>query len=396
MVRLGSLGQEVLMVANRLLVLADDPRVLTLLVDAGQRSRYEVTPTESASQFQASYDAATPTLILIDLERTEADGPDPIWFLIEQRCTAPIILVSGSDSGGRDAVRRVRTARDLTIIGALAKPFPPEALTALLEVRREPDIDEWTDELRSAIEDGELSLHYLPTVEMATGRVVGFEALARWFHPRRGLISPNRFIPLAEETGLSVPLTDYVLARAIAECASWSAAGFELSVAVNIVAQSLTNVHILDEIERLRQNHHLPANRITLEVAESAAMRQPELTTEVLTRLRSRGVNLALDDFGTGSSNLRRLIQMPFTELKIDRSFVNTVVDSHENQTIVRVIVAIAKSLGLTTVAEGVESPAVWHWLVGLGIERCQGFAIARPMPSDRVLGWLASYTPQI
>ncbi len=384
------------MVANRLLVLADDPRVLTLLVEAGQRSRYEVTPTESATQFQASYDAATPSLILIDLERSEPDGPDPIWFLIEQRCTTPIILVSGSDSGGREAVRRVTTAHDLTIVGALAKPFPPEALTALLEVRREPDIDEWTEELRSAIENSELSLHYLPTVEMATGRVVGFEALARWFHPRRGLISPGRFIPLAEETGLSVPLTDYVLARAIAECASWSAAGVELSVAVNIVAQSLTNVHILDEIGRLCQEHGLPANRITLEVAESAAMRQPELTTEVLTRLRSQGINLALDDFGTGFSNLRSLTQMPFSELKIDRGFVDKVVDSNENQTIVRVIVAIASSLGLTTVAEGVESLAVWHWLAALGIERCQGFAIARPMPSDRVLGWLAAYRPPI
>jgi len=384
------------MAANRLLVLADDARVLSLLADAGRRSRYEVTPTQASSEFQDAYARTEPTLILIDLQHDDGSGADPIWFLIERTCTAPIILVSGSESAARERVRRIRAAPGLTIVGALAKPFPPEALTALLEVRREPDIDEWAEELRSAIEKGELGVHYLPTVEMASGRVVGFEALARWFHPRRGLISPDRFIPLAEETGLSIPLTDYVLNQAIANCANWAAAGFDLSVAVNIVAQSLTNVHILVMLEELCDAHRLSPDRITLEIAESAAMRQPELTAEVLAHLRARSIHLALDDFGTGFSNLRILSQMPFSELKIDRSFVDDVTHSHENQVIVRLIVALGRSLDLTLVAEGVESVGIWQWLAGLGIEHCQGFAIARPMPSDRVVDWLKGYRPPI
>ena len=229
------------MAANHLLILEDDARVLDLVVAAGENARYAVTPVEAVSQFRQAYETAAPSLIVVDLQTQGGLGSDLLGYLQQRGCTVPIIVIGGADSGALEAVRQAREVAGLTILGALVKPFPLGALTAFLEIRREPDLDEWANELREAIETGQLGVHYLPVAEVATGRVVGFEALARWFHPRRGLVSPARFIPLAEATGLIVPLTDYVLAQAIENCAGWEAAGHTLSVAVNIAAPSLTS-----------------------------------------------------------------------------------------------------------------------------------------------------------
>lgn len=380
------------MAANRLLILDDDPRLLHLLVAAGQRSRYEVTPAETIGAFREALESAEPSLIVVDIQTQGGLGSDLLLYLQRRGCGVPIIVVGGADSHALGAVRQAQTLSGLTILGTLVKPFPPGALTALLEIRREPDLDEWAAAIREAIEERQLGVQFLPIVEVVGGRVVGFEALARWFHPRRGLISPDRFIPLAEASGLMEPLTDYVLARSIENCAQWAAAGFDLSVAVNVSAPSLVSGQIVGEIGRLLTEHQVPANRLIVEVAESAAMRQPELTSDILAQLQERGVKLALDDFGTGYTSLRVLSQIPFDELKIDRAFVANVLESRQSQTIVKAIAALGKSLGLTLVAEGVENLATWRWLRELGIERCQGFTIARPMPSDRVLDWLRGY----
>ncbi|MGE3268222.1 MAG: EAL domain-containing protein [Chloroflexota bacterium] len=384
------------MATNRLLILDDDSRILDVLVAAGERARYAVTPTEAISQFRQAYEASEPSLIIVDLQTQGGLGADLLLYLQRRACTIPIIVIGGSDSQGLEAVREARNLSGLAILGALTRPFPMAALTALLESRREPDLDEWATEIQDALDAGQLGVHYFPVANMKDGRIVGFEALARWFHPRRGLVSPARFIPLAEATGLIGPLTDYVLARAIENCASWKAAGHELSVAVNVAAPSLTSSRLLDEIGRLLKEHNLAPHLLTLEVAESAAMRQPELTSEILRALHQLGVRLALDDFGTGYTNLKALSQIPLDELKIDRSFVADVVTSRESQIIVRAIAALGGSLGLTMVAEGVESMPIWRWLAAQGIEQCQGFGIARPMPSDRVLDWLGAYTPPV
>jgi EAL domain-containing protein (putative c-di-GMP-specific phosphodiesterase class I) len=382
------------MPANLLLVLGDDPRVLKLLVEAGEHARYAVTPTESIRAFRAALDAETPTLLAIDVQTQGGLGSDVLLYLQRIGCTTPIIVLGGSDSFAREAVRQAQTLTGLTIVGTLFKPFPPAALTALLDFRREPDLDEWAGELDAAIEAGQLGIHYLPIAEIPSGRITGFEALARWFHPRRGLVSPGHFIPIAEATGLMEPLTDYVLARSLENLARWSAAGFEGSVAVNVAAASLTSSQIVEQIGRLLATHGLPPHRLTLEVAEGAAMRQPELTSEILSLLERRGVGLALDDFGTGYTSLRVLSQLPFDEIKIDRAFVSNVLHDPQTERLVRAIVGLGRSLNVRLVAEGVETADVWHCLTTLGIERCQGFAIARPMPSDRVLDWLHAYRP--
>ena len=245
---------------------------------------------------------------------------------------------------------------------------------------------------RNAVQNGQIAVHYQPKVELAGGRLVGFEALARWYHPTRGLVEPDLFIPLAEQSGLIAALTDEVLIQAVGDCASWAIAGDGLTVAVNMAPQLFLNDDLLSNLVQLLGQHRLPPANLTLEVTESAAMQDPASTMGTLSRLRLRGFGLALDDFGTGYSNLAILHRMPFNELKIDRSFIADVKESRDSQVIVRAIAALAQQLGLATVAEGIEDLAVWGWLQEIGIVQVQGFGIARPMPADQVLDWISAY----
>jgi EAL domain-containing protein (putative c-di-GMP-specific phosphodiesterase class I) len=382
------------MTGNRLLILDDEPGVLKLLAAIGTARRYQPTTTSTVEQFLAAYETVDPTLIILDLQYEDSDGIALMSVLKERRCTVPIILVSGFDARVLETARRVGEASNLRIVAALTKPVRLEKIGPVLDAYREPELDEWAAEIQTGLEDEQFAVHYQPKLEIATGRVVGCEALARWFHPTRGLVCPTRFVKLAEASGTIIPLTDYILRRAITDCRTWADAGFDGTVAVNIAAPVLTTTPILEDLARLLQQQRLPPGRVTLEVTESTAMEHPALAMEILGRLRLRGVSLSMDDFGTGFSNLALLHQMPFNELKIDQRFVADAQANRESQVIVRTLAGLAKSLGLTTVAEGVEDLGLLSWLRALGVDEAQGFAIARPMPYDRLLTWLREYSP--
>jgi EAL domain-containing protein (putative c-di-GMP-specific phosphodiesterase class I)/ActR/RegA family two-component response regulator len=382
------------MPANRLLILDDDPSVLTFLADVGRERRFEVALTGTVAELEARYDAFHPTVIILDLQYAQGDGIEVLSFLRQRGSRAAIVLISGFDARVLESARRVGLDLGLTIVEALEKPVRLEALARLLEEHRQPDSEEWTADLGRAIGRGELAVDYQPKVELADGRLVGFEALARWRHPTRGLIEPHHFIGLAEASGLIEALTDEVLLQAVGDCASWSLAQPGLTVAVNMSPLLFQHDRLLPSLVRLLAQHRLPAVNVTLEVTETAAMKDPAATMETLSRLRLRGFNLALDDFGTGYSNLAILHRMPFNELKIDRSFIAGVGDSRDSEVIVRAIAALAQELGLTTVAEGIEDLAIWDWLRTAGIAQVQGFGIAPPMPAEQVLDWIAAYAP--
>lgn len=382
------------MTGNHLLVLDDDLRVLQLLAEIARRQRYETTLTSTIPQFLEAYDTVQPSLIILDLQYENGDGIDLMSKLKERGCPVPIILISGFDIRVLETARRIGEGNGLRVVGALPKPIQMRELRALLDSHREPETDEWANEIRVALEQEQLTIHYQPKVDAGHGHVVGFEALTRWLHPQRGLIGPDRFIPLAESTGLIGPLTDYVLARSVADCAGWAAAGLTASVAVNIAAPILTDAHILDELSGLLRQHQLSASRVIFEVTESTAMQNPKVAMEVLGRLRLHGVKLSLDDFGTGFSNLALLQQMPFNELKIDKGFVLGSRTNHDSQVIVRTLAGLAQNLGLSVVAEGVEDLDLWGWLRTLSVDQIQGFAVARPMSAERVLDWVRTYSP--
>jgi diguanylate cyclase (GGDEF)-like protein len=247
-------------------------------------------------------------------------------------------------------------------------------------------------ELRRAIENDELVLHYQPKVDVASGRVVGAEALCRWQHPTLGLIMPDEFIPMAEHTGLITPLTKRVMDMALGQVARWRAQGHRLSVAVNLCARSFLDSQLLDDIPELLATWRIDPSLLEIEITESMIVGDPERARQVLDQLNELGITMAIDDFGTGYSSLAYLQQLPVDEIKIDKSFVLQMGTNHADETIVRSIIDLAHNLELRAVAEGVEDQAVLNRLAELGCDVAQGYHISRPMTADRLEQWLEAY----
>ena len=236
--------------------------------------------------------------------------------------------------------------------------------------------------LRRALDRGELVLHYQPKAELATGQIHGVEALVRWQHPEHGLLAPGEFIPLAERTGLIHPLTHWVLGAALNQAAEWQRASFRLSVAVNISTRSLLDPTFPDQVASQLAARQVSADRLILEITESAVMADPARALEVLGRLHRLGVGLAVDDFGTGYSSMAYLKELPIDELKIDRSFVGQMATSPSDAVIVGSTIDLGHNLGLRVVAEGVETQHAWQELSALGCDLAQGYYLGRPMPA--------------
>jgi diguanylate cyclase (GGDEF)-like protein len=247
-----------------------------------------------------------------------------------------------------------------------------------------------TAELHSAIESGELEVHFQPQADPSTGNVTGAEALVRWRHPEHGLMPPAAFLPLAERSGLMGPMALFVLQTAIRECAAWRAAGHDLTVAVNLSVTNLADPDLPLEVAALLAQGGLDPRHLELEITEDIVMAEAVGPIGVLHELKEIGVRLSLDDFGTGYSSLAYLKHLAVDSLKIDRSFVRDVADGREDAAIVRSIVALAHTLDLTVVAEGVASEASWYAVRDAGCDLAQGFWLGRPMAADGFRRWLA------
>lgn len=249
-------------------------------------------------------------------------------------------------------------------------------------------------ELRDAIEARQLTVYYQPKVDLSTGFVSGAEALVRWEHPRDGLIAPDEFIPLAEKTGLIVPLTQLVLDRAMEDCRAWETWGLRLNVAVNVSVRNLVDPTLISTITHLLALHELCPERLTIEVTESGVMEDERHNIGILEALAALGVQLAIDDFGTGYSSLAYLRQLPVHEVKIDKSFVMRMLDQGADAAIVRSVIDLARNVGLKVVAEGIENEPTFRALADLGCTTGQGFYIGRPLPLpefvDGVQRWRA------
>ncbi|MDH3380064.1 MAG: EAL domain-containing protein [Gammaproteobacteria bacterium] len=246
-------------------------------------------------------------------------------------------------------------------------------------------------ELRQAIESNGLTLFYQPKIELASGTIVGTEALARWMHPERGEIPPTDFIPIAERTGLIKPLTLWALKKAIRQAARWRRQDKDLLVAVNISAQDLIDAELVDFVAGMLAAQRLNPNRLTLEITESTIMADQRRALEIMHRLSEMGVNLAIDDFGTGYSSLSYLSELPVTELKIDKSFVIDMANNAKHAMIVRATVDLAHNLGLKVVAEGTATRAAYDKLRALECDYAQGEYIGNPLAVDGFYKWAAN-----
>ncbi|WP_326541155.1 putative bifunctional diguanylate cyclase/phosphodiesterase [Pseudorhodoferax sp.] len=241
------------------------------------------------------------------------------------------------------------------------------------------------DRLKLALQHDALALHYQPQVDVATGRVVGLEALLRWFDDELGTVPPDRFIPVAVNTGLILPLGEWVMKTACRQIAQWAADGLRVRVSVNLSAQQFRQRDLAERLQRCMATYGTPPELLELEVTESEAVADPEVAQQVLTWMGSLGVGVALDDFGTGYSSLSYLHQLPVTRLKIDREFIQNITSNADDATLVRAIIVLAHTLGLPVVAEGVETEAQLRFLRQHGCEAYQGWLFARALPADEV-----------
>ncbi|MDB5075034.1 MAG: diguanylate cyclase, partial [Chloroflexi bacterium] len=248
-------------------------------------------------------------------------------------------------------------------------------------------------DLRRCIRDDELSLHYQPKVALATGKVCGVEALLRWFHPVHGYIPPAEFVLLAEQTGMIVSLTEWVLLTALRQAREWQDAGQPIPIAINLSTRSLQDQRFPDLVARHIQRYGVSPAALVLEITETSLMTDPTRARETLKVLHGLGVRVAIDDFGTGYSSLGYLKELPVDEVKIDKSFVQGMgTGDQKDAAIVRSVIALAQALGMEVVAEGVEDASTFGLLRDLGCDIAQGYYVSRPQPVSELEQWLQDH----
>jgi diguanylate cyclase (GGDEF)-like protein len=363
------------------------PRIMEVLPPAGSVAR--LGGDEFAVLLPALADEHEATLIAHRI----ADALDtPFWlegFNIEVGASIGVAIYP-SDGGDGDVLLK---RADVAMYLAKSRRTTVERYDAQLDHHSTRRL-ELVGELRTAIAAGDVQLYYQPKLDLATGDVCEVEALVRWVHPRLGVVPPSEFVALAEHTGLIRPLTSHVLRQAVLQAARWSNDGAPLTVAVNLSARSLHDGAILQEVLGVLNASHLPPSLLRLEITESSIMADPQHAKKVLEQLHDMGIRLSIDDFGTGYSSLAYLRELPVSEIKIDRSFMTNVLAREDDRVIVRSTIDLARNLGLTSVAEGVESAEVLQWLVAAGCNHAQGYHIARPMTAAALDEWLDAHRP--
>ncbi|MFQ3235395.1 MAG: EAL domain-containing protein (putative c-di-GMP-specific phosphodiesterase class I) [Paraglaciecola sp.] len=391
----------------RILILDDEFFLLKLLKHMLTSLGFnEVTTYDNGESALASLDSSNhqPDLILLDLNMPEMDGIEFVRHLVGKSYTGSIILVSGEDTRMLQTAERLVKAHEIPILGYLQKPINPQELSTLLDRWKpsnyvSPQLVKKiyaTEEVRAAIVNHELVNYYQPKVDVASGKVMGVESLVRWCHPQDGMIFPDQFIGVAEDNGLINDLTREVMHEAFSQTRIWRDAGLGLHVALNISMENLVSLEFADYVTMAAAKASIIPDDIVLEITESRLMKNLSTPLEILTRLRLNRFHLSIDDFGTGHSSLIQLLDLPFNELKVDKSFVNGVASKQTLRSIYNASLGLAKQLGMKSVAEGVETQADWDFIHRSDCDLAQGYFIAKPMPADEIHNWIIRWEANI
>lgn len=384
---------------RRLLVVDDEPDLGAFVCDAARGLDYAATAVECADEFKRRFDSSVDVVVL-DLTLPGSDGIELIRYLAHRDSRAAVIFMSGCHPRVMQSASSLAEAHGLKVIGAVGKPVQLEAIESLLriQVTAAPDPQPLKHdslpaaEFEAALADEQLVPHYQPKFDLQTRKLAGVEALARWQHPRLGILSPARFIPLAIETGTLGELTMTMLRQGVADLAQWDALGRRVeTLAVNFDARQLQDVDLPDRVLEIARQRGITPGRLIVEVTESAMIDAGPEADETLTRLRLRGAGLSIDDFGTGHATMRQLERFPFSELKIDRSFIGRIGRNEHTAAITQSMVELAHKLGMTVVAEGVETYQQLEMLRSMGCNKVQGFLFAHPLPAGEIQRRLGS-----
>ncbi len=376
---------------SRVLIVDDEVIQRLILSRCVELLGWQADTAACLDEAAAKLSAHSYCAVIVDLRLGAQDGIHLLRMLKGNRADPSVIFVSGMDNRTRSAALRVARDQGLRVAGTLSKPINPESLQSLLladpaslRIDTPPPGNGHpsAEELREALYGDEIYTEYQAKTDLATGCIIGVEALARWRSPTHGLISPTQFVLLAEQSDLIDKLTFRVMQDAIMTCRQWRELLPDFSVSVNISPYMLSDPMLLTTLDSLLCRHDLPPEALVAEVTESAMIANLALATEVLTRLSIKGVRVSMDDFGTGYSSLLTLLRMPFTELKIDRSFVSVCHTDPEAWKIVRATVSLSNELGMRVVAEGVETMDLNNRLRDIGCDVGQGWFIGYPLPA--------------
>jgi len=408
---------------KRLLIIDDEPLVGHYIAQVAERIGFATEFISVPEKVKAETDLDSFDAIVLDLQMPNIDGIEILRFLAEKRYTAPILLNSGSDPRVVMAAKKLGDLHQLHMAGILQKPMGPAELRKELKnvfsiagisgdvksdqdsVYREPtshdkkkssDPSITEEELRGALDNLEITAFYQPKVEMKSGQIVGAEALARWSHPIHGAIRPDLFIPDAKKFGLIDLLTEKILHKVLSDMTRWNQAGFKVLVAVNFATETLCDLEFPEKIDAFLAEYGVNLqHQLVFEVTETEAMEDLVRVMDVLSRLRLKGVGLSIDDFGTGYSSMTALREMPFTEMKIDKSFVLSSINHNDSRVLVSSVIELGHSLDLKVVAEGVESYEIWQLVRSLGCDLAQGFYMSPAVEADEFSNLVTHWNPR-
>ncbi len=349
-------------------------------------------------------DDITYDIIILDLNMPEMNGVELMGQVTGVGFKGSIILLSGEDKRMLETALSLAKSQNLDVLGALAKPPNCNMLSTLLDnfkpVSKDisigfPQIPIAVEELKDGIigtSSNQPLLFFQPKINMKTGEIVSVETLARWWSADRGVLGPGTFIPLAEEVGLIDELTNEIYLKAVIQFSEWAQQGWNLTASINISVNSFSKRKFCDYLVDIAQKYGVKSNQIILEVTETQAMTIAVACLEALMGMRLKRFCLSIDDFGTGNSSLAQLKDIPFTELKIDRAFVNGAATDASARAILETSINLARKLNMDIVAEGVETKEDWDLVDQLGCDYVQGFYCAKPMPNEEFVhfmdGW--------
>jgi len=386
----------------RVYILDDEPDMVELLSEVVSTTSLDSLGFTQGKVFFEQVEVFTNgSILILDLNMPEMDGIEVMRRLAGASNPPALILVSGHDAGVLHSAEKLCEAHKLELITSLSKPLSLDELRTILnqyinrtlvndqEQVNSSNINITPLQIKQAITNEEFILHYQPQVAVATGMLTGVEALVRWQHPVHGLIYPNHFVAMAEKNNLIGMLTQWVIKEVVSQERQWQKKGLTITVSVNISAENITSLALPEQLSTLLEDNQLDPTHLILEITESALMAELVTSLDILTRLRLKGLHLSIDDFGTGFSSLSQLHRVPFTELKIDRSFISELNTDEVARAIVKTCIVLGHELNMKVVAEGVEDKAILEQLRVMGCDVAQGYFISRPLTADNFVDWL-------
>jgi len=371
-----------------LLALDDEEEIAETVCAIGAKAGFRTVSSTTPARLRELVEQNNPDVIVLDLQMPGLDGVSALRHLADVRSTAKIFLVTGMDERTIASAEQYGLRRGLTIFGTLQKPFDPGELFTRLERAHAAIRPLTAADLEQAIANGELVVHYQPIIRRFadnTWDVSAVEALLRWNHPVRGLLTPDSFVSMGEAGGLSRAITDFVLQRGIEQLKGWEALRLRMGLRINVSATLISDIGFPDRLEAMLVEQSVDAEMLALEITETAMLEQTPDAFDILTRLRIKNIGLAIDDFGIGYSSLTQLFRMPFNEMKIDRSLVGRIIEAKEAMIMVDALVALAHKLNLTVCAEGVENQATLDALGRFGCDFAQGYHISPAVPAAEI-----------